>query len=107
MARESKFQADLKKELLRLFPGSVVLKNDPEFERGIPDLLILWRHRWAALECKAGQSAPRSAAQIHYVERMSKMSFAAFIYPENKETILNDLQLAFKAKRAARVPKPE
>lgn len=107
MARENVFQAGLKQELRQLFPGCVILKNDPEFERGIPDLLILWRHRWAALECKRDKFADRSAAQTYFVEKMNRMSFAAFIYPENKDTILNDLQLAFGAKRPARISKPE
>ena len=39
------------------------------------------------------------------VDYMNKMSFAAFICPENKEEILNDLQRAFEVNRAARLPR--
>lgn len=90
-----------------MFPGCIILKNDPSFLQGIPDLLILWKNKWAALECKDSQGALRTASQMHYVRVMSGMSFAAFIYPENKDTILDDLQLTFTARRAARLPKPQ
>jgi hypothetical protein len=33
------------------------------------------------------------------------MSFAAFIFPENEEDVLNDLQHALTARRPARFPK--
>lgn len=90
-----------------MFPGCIILKNDPSYLDGIPDLTLLWRNKWAALECKDNQGATRSANQRYYVDIMSRMSFAAFIYPENKDTILDDLQLAFKARRPTRISKPK
>ena len=104
---ENKFQAKLIQELRRMFPGSIILKNDASYLDGIPDLTLLWRNKWAALECKDSQGATRSANQIYYVGIMSKMSFAAFIYPENKDAILDDLQLALKARRPTRISKPK
>ena len=38
-----------------------------------------------------------------YVEKMNEMSYAAFIYPENKEEILNELERSFQARRSARL----
>lgn len=94
---ERKYQASLIKKLKRLFPGCLVLKNDPTYMQGIPDLLILYNDRWAALEVKASKSAKHRPNQNHYVEHMDDMSFAAFIYPENEEQVLDEVQRAFGA----------
>lgn len=103
--RENKFQGDLIKEIKKLFPGCMVLKNDPNYIQGIPDLLILYGKKWAALECKKSAKAPIRPNQAFYVKRMNKMSFSRFIFPENKEEVLRELQSAFKSSRATRVSK--
>ena len=92
---ESKFQADLKKELEKRFPGCIVTKLDSSYIQGIPDLLVLWRDKWAVVECKKNGSAKKQPNQEYYVKKMNEMSFSKFIYPENKEEVLNDLQQAF------------
>lgn len=91
------FQADLIKELKQRFPGCIVLKNDPNYIQGIPDLTIFFGDRWATLEVKKDASSNHQANQDYYVELMSAMSFSAFIYPENKEEVLHELQHAFGA----------
>ena len=96
---ESRFQAKLIKDLEQLFPGCIVLKNDPNYIQGIPDLLILFRRRWAALEVKAALDSERQPNQPYYVDLLDNMSFAAFICPENKKEILDALQLAFRTRR--------
>jgi hypothetical protein len=100
---EGAFQARLIRELREKFPGCIVLKNDSGYLPGVPDLTILWRKKWAALECKASPSSRRGPNQQYYIDLMSRMSFAAFIYPANKERVLHDLQLAFKSQRGTRV----
>lgn len=102
---ESKFQTELKKELYELFPGCVILKNDPNDTQGIPDLLILFHHHWAVLESKQSTNAARQANQEYYVDLLGSMSFAAFIHPENKEEVLSDLQRAFSTRRTPRSSK--
>ena len=52
MKNENKFQAELIKDLKNRFPGSIVLKNDPDYIQGIPDLLVLKDDKWVALEVK-------------------------------------------------------
>jgi hypothetical protein len=99
MALESKFQANLIKELKHLFPGCMVLKNDSNYIQGVPDLLILYRKHWAALECKRASDSRVQPNQPYYVKEMDKMSFASFIYPENKEDVLDGLQSAFRSRR--------
>lgn len=93
---ENRFQSDLIRELKEVFPGCIVLKNDPCYIQGVPDLLILYGDKWAALECKKSKSARRQPNQEYYIDKMDAMSFARFIYPENKEEVLDGLQQAFE-----------
>lgn len=102
-ALESGFQSRLIKELRDLFPGCVILKNDPNYLQGVPDLIILYGPYWAMLECKKSAKAACQPNQEIYVEMLSEMSFAAFIYPSNKDDVLNELQSAFRPRRKARV----
>ena len=95
--KESKFQADLKKELKQMFPGCIVTKLDSGDIQGIPDLLVLYKNKWATLENKKSKDAPKRPNQEYYVEKMNEMSFSRFIYPENKEEILNELRETFEA----------
>ena len=94
---ERDFQAKLIKELKVMFKGCIIVKNDPNYIQGIPDLLILYNDRWAALEVKKSEIAHHQPNQEYYVDLMDQMSFAAFIYPENKEEILYELQQALFA----------
>lgn len=103
--RENKFQSDLIKELKKLYPDCIVLKNDSSYIQGIPDLLILYGKKWAALECKRSADATVRPNQAYYVKRMNKMSFSRFIFPENKEEVLSELQRAFKPRRSTRISK--
>lgn len=97
MSLESKFQSDLIKDLQAMFPGCIVLKNDPDYIQGIPDLLILYNDKWAALECKKSAVARHRPNQDYYIEKMNHMSFSAFIFPENREEILHELQQSLGA----------
>ena len=97
--RESDFQAKLIKDLETRFPGSIVTKLDSGHIQGIPDLLILYNNKWATLECKKSEEdrkRPRPNQEI-YVDRMNNMSFSRFIYPENREEVLCELQHAFES----------
>ena len=100
---ERTFQAKLIEELKERFPGCIVLKNDANYIQGFPDLTILYKDKWALLECKRQDSASRQPNQPYYIQMASEMSFASFIFPENKEEVLNDLQQAFGDRRPTRV----
>lgn len=95
--RESKFQADLKKELKHMFPGCIVTKLDSGDIQGIPDLLVLYKNKWATLENKKSATASKRPNQEYYVKKMNEMSFSRFIYPENKEVVLNELRKSFES----------
>ena len=98
--KENQFQAQLIRELKAVFPGCVVLKNDANYLQGFPDLLILHNDKWAALECKRTSEAHRQPNQEFYVDKLSKMSYASFISPENRNEVLNELQQTFRTDRS-------
>jgi len=96
---ESRFQANLIKEIKKRFEGCMVLKNDASYLQGVPDLMILYEDKWAALECKKTEKAKHQPNQDYYVEKMNEMSYARFICPENKKEVLDELEHAFKPNR--------
>lgn len=94
---EGAFKANLKKDLKQMFPGCIVTQMDPNDIQGIPDLLILYKDKWATLECKRSSKASHRPNQNYYVEKMNDMSYSSFIFPENKEAVLNELQQALQS----------
>ena len=94
--KESAFQNQLISELKKRFEGCIVLKNDASYIQGIPDLLVLYNDIWFALECKKNELSHKQPNQEYYVNRMNEMSFSRFIYPENKDEVLNELTEMFK-----------
>jgi hypothetical protein len=100
--KESGFQKSLIVELRKMFDGCMIFKMPAEYKQGIPDLLVLYKDKWATLECKQSARAKKRPNQQYYVDLMNKMSFSRFIYPENKEEVLSELQQAFKPRRSTR-----
>lgn len=100
---ESKFQAELIKDLKHLFVGCIVLKNDAGYIQGFPDLTVLYKNKWAVLECKKNAREAHRPNQEYYIDILNEMSFARTVYPENKEEVLLELQHAFGDQRPARV----
>lgn len=94
--KENMFQKNLIKEIKERFPGCIVMKNDSAYIQGIPDLTILYKDKWAALECKQSEKAHHQPNQNYYIEKMNGMSYASFICPENKERILNEMELTLE-----------
>lgn len=101
MARSARLESGFQDRLIRrikdIFPGCIVLKMDRI--QGIPDLLILFGGKWAALECKRSEDAPHRPNQDYYVNLMNMMSFSRFVYPENKDEVLNELSVFFTGGR--------
>jgi hypothetical protein len=95
--REATYQSRLIKKLKRMFPGCVILKNDPQYLQGVPDLIILFNERWAMLEVKPSARSRVQPNQRYYVELFDDMSYGAFISPDNEEDILAELQHALEA----------
>lgn len=99
MAKENAYQAELIKKLEAIFSkaDTMILKNDANYIQGIPDITIFHKDKWAMLECKKDASAPHRPNQEYYVNKADRMSYAAFIYPENEEVVLSEIQQALGA----------
>lgn len=104
---ESEYQRKLIFKLKRLLPDAVIVKTDPASLQGVPDLLILHKSNWAALECKRSATSRHRPNQDYYVKKFNDMSFCSFIYPENEEEVLNGLLRSFGVKRSARLSEPK
>lgn len=105
--REAEYQAWLIRRLYAMFPGCHILKNDSAYQQGIPDLTIFYGDRYAMLEVKASENTPRQPNQEHFVREFDRMSFAAFIYPQNESEVLSALRKAFSSRRVTRVSNAE
>lgn len=110
--REDVYHTKLVKRLDHTFPGCIIVRLDPRFvdfyidgerySQGVLDILVLYRGRVAALELKRARTAAKQANQEYFVQQFGDVCFAAFIFPENEEEVLNDLQQAFSSRRSAR-----
>lgn len=90
---ERNFQQKLIKELKNL--GFTVWKNQQNAttETARPDLLVLKGVFWGCLEVKKERLAKHRPLQDVKVLKYNQMSYAAFVYPENKDQIINQLLL--------------
>lgn len=94
---ECSYQSKVIKRIKTEFPNAVVLKNDPNYIQGIPDLLVLNGRRWAALEVKRSSKAKRQPNQDYYISKLGKMGYASYICPENEQEVFDDLQRSLQA----------
>lgn len=101
---ESGYRTKLVKKIMKILPEAVVLKNDPRYIQGLPDLIVLYKNMWAALEIKRSSKASVRPNQEHYIQKLGAMSFASFINPENEGEVLDALQTSFGIRGKTRVP---
>ena len=95
--KESDFQKNLIDKIKQKFPDCIVMKNDPNYIQGIPDLIVLYKNKWATLECKKKSNSKRQPNQDYYISKMNKMSFSSFIYSGNEKEVLDELQRTFES----------
>jgi len=102
---ERNYQQKVIRKLEKIFPKDcLILKNDSSYIQGIPDILILYKDRWAMLETKRDPHADHQPNQDYYVAMLDRMSYAAFIFPENEEEVLHEVQCTLDPAGATRVP---
>ena len=94
--KEREYQSDLIGRIKRRFPDCKVLKNDSGYTQGIPDLSVFWKSHWAYLEVKESKDAKHQPNQDYYIDWARENSFGSFIYPENEEDVLNDMERSFQ-----------
>lgn len=94
---EAEYQEKLRKKIEKRFPGVMILKNDPNYIQGIPDLMVIYGQKWAALEVKLDENAKHRPNQDFYIRKMNDMGFAAFIFPQNEKEIIDAMERSFKA----------
>lgn len=93
---ENKFKTQLIKNIKDRFKGCIVVHLDPTEIQGIPDLLVLHHNKWAALEGKKNARASKRPNQQYYVDKMNGMGFAEFVYPENANQVLDNMERYFE-----------
>jgi len=91
MKRESKIQSEIIRTVKIRLPGSIVLKTDPTYIQGFPDLLVIYKSKWAALEVKRSEKAHHQPNQDYYVRKLNQNGFASFIYPSNKDAVIKSM----------------
>lgn len=94
--KESQFQKKLINKLKIIFPDCVIMKQDAKYNQGIPDLVIFYKEKYAMLEVKQSATANHQPNQDYYIQKFNNWSYASFVYPENLDVVLKDLQEVFK-----------
>lgn len=89
---ERDFQPKLKDEIRDRLPGCVIIKQDPNQLQGVPDLLVLFEDKWALLETKRASNSSKRPNQPYYVDKFNRMSFSAFVNPDNMDEVLDDME---------------
>ena len=80
-----------------MFPCCLILKNDPTYVQGIPDLSVFYHDRYAMLEVKIDGEASIQPNQQYYIDWINNTGgFGRFIFPENEEVVLNELKEYFE-----------
>lgn len=108
--RETKLERDYQHYLIKkiedeVIPGCIVLKNNANLRTGIPDLVVFFKRRYAMLEVKPYWNAALQPNQDWYIDLFDHWSFGAFIFPENEEEVLRELQSTLQPRRKALVSK--
>ena len=94
--KERDYQASLIRRLEQRYPGCFVMKNDSSYVQGVPDLTVLHNGMWAMLEVKVDENSHTQPNQKYYIDKFERMSYAAFVHPENEDAVLSELDKHFE-----------
>jgi hypothetical protein len=88
---ERDFQPTVIKLIEERVPGCVIVKNDPNYRQGFPDLSIYYEDKYAILETKKDEDARYRPNQKTYLEEFARKTYARRIEPENAEEVIDGL----------------
>lgn len=93
---EAKFQADFVSDLRDM--GCIVLKQDPVIgkQKGVPDILVIYKSRWMFLEFKASEGSPFRPGQREFLEKLSRWGYAKKVYPEIGDVVKLEIERIIK-----------
>ena len=86
---ERDFQPHVIRAIKLTLSDAIVLKNDSSYQQGVPDLIVLYKDKWATLEVKRTLKSRPEPNQTYWVDRMNEMSFSAFINRDNMHDVLD------------------
>lgn len=104
MTLESEFKRKLIMKIKTMYPGAIVLKNNANQIQGFPDNIILEGNHWAVFDAKKDEFSSHRPNQDYWINLLNEMSFASFVYPQNEEEFLYELQQTFGTNRGTRIP---
>ena len=93
--KESEFQKKVIDRIKREYPDAIIMKTDPKYIQGLPDLVALYHGKYACFEVKKSDKSARRPNQEYYIEKLADRGFAFFIYPENFELVFDRLSRWF------------
>lgn len=96
---EKDFQKKFIRELEAIFDGCILIKNDAGYIQGFPDWTMFYKNKYAVLEIKKSKNAQHQPNQDYYIDLIDSMGFARFVYPENKNDVIEDLRRYFKKRK--------
>ena len=95
--KERDYQRKLITRLEDRFKGCMILKNDPTYLQGVPDLSVFYGNKYAMLEVKISENANIQPNQKYYLDVINESGgFGRLIFPENEEVVINELEEYFK-----------
>lgn len=100
---ESEFKSWFKDELdsrisywLRFRGRELYVVEPKTSKRSAPDLIVLGPGAWAALEFKRSEDSDQQPNQEYNIRKLGIMGYASFVYPENAEEVLGELEAVFE-----------
>jgi len=97
MKKEADFKNGLYKKIRNQFPGTEVVPNDPNYVQGFPDATVYFPNgSYVLLEGKRTTNSAKQPNQDYYVNHSPLSDNAMFVYPENEEEVLKELERRYK-----------
>ncbi len=91
---ENLFKKYVKKRIIDRFPNLDLDFITPT-NRSMPDMIIIAPIVWAALEFKRSEGASLRPNQDYHIMRLNEKGYATFVFPENVEEVLDELEILF------------